>query len=137
MRTHITTTIDLSGPFFTKDPALVLSQNVELMMAAIAKEGEEDVRAQMQAGESTRAPLSFGGRVAERLRGRVTSLQHNPWHRTAIVSPSREGLSPKDAIALYAAASRIESKSHPFRTTTNRLRRAKAVNTAELTRGLE
>jgi hypothetical protein len=48
----------MDGPFFRKDPALTFRQNVRVMMDAVAAEGEKDVRAQYQAGEARRRPIS-------------------------------------------------------------------------------
>lgn len=132
----IVTTISLEGPLFTHDPAKTFQQNVEVLMAEVAKQGEEDVRAKMQQGEGGRDELSIGGRVSERVRGRVESLSGKHWRRTAVVGPDRTGLDAKDAIALFAAASRIEGETRPFKRSLARMRRAKTVTAPELMRGL-
>ncbi len=134
----ITTTIDVSGPFFTHDPAKTFLGNVHTLLEAIAQEGQQDVDAQLEASESGRAPLASGkGRVRDFVRGRVESIGGKPWHLNVVISPDRSGLDARDAIGLYAAASRIEGREHVFRRTTTRLRRGNALNRAELTKGLE
>lgn len=132
----IVTTISLEGPLFTHDPALSFQQNVERLMLEVARQGEEDVKAKMEQGEGDRAELSIGGRVRDRVRGRVTSLNGKHWRRTAVVGPDRSGLSADDAIALFAAASRIEGESKPFKRSLARMRRAKTITAPELMRGL-
>lgn len=132
----ISSHIDASGPFFTKSVEGTLAENVMAMMEGLAREGEADLRQQFAQGESARAELSFGGRVSEHVKGRVRSLTDAPWHRWAVISPERTGAA-KSSVALYAAASEIESQIHAVRHTTYALRRSKAAQVAELTRGLE
>lgn len=134
---RIATTISYKGPFFERDVNKTLAENVRLMMEGIAREGEEDVKAQLEATAANRAPLSIGGRVSERIEGRIHSLANAPWWQNAVISPSRSGLGAREAIALYAGASRVEGETGIIKRTTTRLRRAKAVQLAELTRGLD
>jgi hypothetical protein len=134
-----TTTIDLSGPFFTKDPRKTFRPNARVMLKAIEEEGEADVRAQLRAGESGRVPISHGvtpNRVSAHVVGRVASLTGKPWQVTAVVSVNNSGFSRQEGIALMAAASRVERETHAFRKTTNRLRRSRKANAAELLKGL-
>ena len=136
-RTPITTTIDLSGPFFTKDPRRTFLQNVRDLMDVIAREGEADVKAQLRQGEPARAPLSAGlspARVSGHVRGRVSSLSGRRWAYTAVVSVNNSGLSKKQGIALMAAAAVVERRTGAFKRTGTRLR--KAVKRADLTKGL-
>ena len=129
--------ISLSGPFFERDPRKTFRQNARVMMQRIEEEGEGDVRQQMEAGESGRAEISHDmGRVSQHVVGRVVSLTGKPWQVTAVISVNNSGFSPAEGIALMAAASRVESETHAFRRTTNRLRRARAVNAAELLKGI-
>lgn len=135
--------IDVSGPFFTRDPELTFRQNVRVLMAAIASEGAEDVRQQLRQGESGRAEISartaFGsmGRVSHHIVGRVHNLRGRPWAVTAVVSVNNSRWTKQQGIALMAAASELEGRLHAFRKTTNRLRRGRAVNRAELLKGLK
>jgi len=138
-RNSVTTTISFGGPFFAHDPSRTFRQNVRVMMDAVAAEGEADVRAQLAAGESHRAPVRALGRDARvRLHvvGRTKSLEGKRWAVSAVVSPLNQGFTKRGGKALMAAASEIEGRDHIFRKTTNRLRRSRAVNSAELLKGL-
>jgi hypothetical protein len=134
-RRPIATTIKLDGPFFAPDRDRKFLANVHDLMAAIAEEGEADVRAQLQAGEGSRAPVRGvqPARVSGHIRGRVVSLQGKPWRYNAVVSPDTSNLSRKQAIAVMAAASRLESRTGAFKRTASRIR--KAVASVDLTRG--
>lgn len=138
MGTKITTTIDTSGPFFAKDPAKTFRQNVRVLMDAVAAEGEADVRAQITAGNSGRKPIAELGQdhVSAHVIGRTSNLRGRRWAVTAVVSVNNSGFSPKEGISLMAAASSVESQTHAFRRTTGRIRRARALNQAELLKGL-
>lgn len=140
MAGRFTTTITKEGPFFRNSPVLTFRQNVRKMMAAVAAEGAADVVGQMQVGESGRVPISRGiqpARVSGHVVGRVAGISGKPWAVTAKVSALGAGLSRTDAIALHAAAATIERRDHPFRRTAGRLRRSRAVNQAELLKGLQ
>jgi len=136
------TTIDTSGPFFTKDPRKTFRQNIRTMMARVAEEGEQDIQAQQHAGESGRAPISYssagwsGDRVSDHVVGRVESLRGKPWQVTAVISVNNSGFSTSQGIALMAAHAEVERQTHAFRRTTGRLRRSRKVNAAELLKGL-
>jgi hypothetical protein len=138
-RTTFATTIDMTGPFFRTDPARTFRQNVRVMMDAIASEAAADVIAQQQQTEGGRAPIRGvqPARVSAHVVGRTSSLAGRRWAVTAKVSVLPRGLSRKQAIALAAAASRVEGETHAFRRTTSRMRRAKAINQAELLKGLQ
>ena len=129
----------LTGPFFTKDPRLTFRQNARVMLAAIADEGETDVKVQMEAGESGRKPISTRvtpNRVAGHVVGRVKGMSGKPWAVTAVVSVNNSGFTKAQGKALMAAASRVEGEVHAFRKTTNRLKRSRKINAAELLKGL-
>lgn len=136
-RKAITTTIDLSGPFFRNDPGKTFRQNVRLLMERIAEEGEADVTAQLRAGESSRAPIRrLGDRVSDHVIGRTRSLTGKRWAVSAVVSVNNSGLSQAQGISLMAAAASVEQRTRACRRTTSRLRRARAVNRAELLKGI-
>lgn len=133
------TSIDLSGPFFEKDPAKTFRQNVRVMLAALAEEGEEDVKGALRLGQFGRAPISAGvtpARVADHVKGRVRSLKGKPWAMNAVVSVNNSGLSQRQGKALMAAASKLEGQTHAFRRTTSRLKRSRKINERELLKGL-
>lgn len=139
-RRKIASTIDVSGPFFTNDPRKTFRQNARVMLAAIAAEGEADVKVQLVSAQGVRSPLRYptarGIRVSDHVVGRVKSLSGKPWQVTAVVSVNASGASTRQAIGLMAAASYIERRNHVFRRTTSRLRKAKKLNAAELLKGI-
>lgn len=138
-RTRVTTTIDLSGPLFAKDPAKTFRQNVRDLMDAVVEQGERDVVAQLRAGEAARRPMRgiSPDRVSGHVRGRTSNLAGRRWAVSGVVSVNNRGFSPKQGITLMAAAARLEQKTHAFRKTTARLRRARGVNLDELLKGLD
>lgn len=122
------TTIDLSGPFFQGDPGKKLSDNIQTMLEAVAKEGERDVKAQASSHVYTGAFL--GG-----IKGRVHSEGGRHWLRTAVVSQTHVYPWPNGGNRQYRGG-KLEARYHMFRTTASRLRRSAAVNRAELTKGM-
>jgi hypothetical protein len=138
MATKITTTIQKTGPFFAKDPGKTFRQNARILMAAVAFEGERDVRAQMQAGNARRRPISrLGGHASDHVLGRTAGISGRPWAVSAVVSVRNTGFSPIQGVSLMAAASRVEQETHAFRRTTSRIRRSRAANLEELLKGIE
>lgn len=134
------TTIDLSGPFFTHDPRKTFRQNVKVLMDRLAEEGERDVKAKMRSGESRRRELSthiYPGRVSGHVIGRTKSLKGKNWEVTAVVSVNNSRFSKAEGTALMAGASNVERQTKAFRKMTARMRRAKALNTVELLKGLK
>jgi hypothetical protein len=120
--------VDFTGPFFTKDPAKTLRQNIADMMDRLAAEGERDVKQQIS---------GYTGWTHSRVRGRTSSLGGKRWAVTAVISTDTSGMSARDAIRTKAAAASIERRFHPFRRTSTALRRARAVVAANLTKGME
>jgi hypothetical protein len=116
--------VDMTGPFFRRDPVKTWRDNVKDFMDEVAALGEAEVKAQLRQGEGIRAPLSVGGRVSNYVVGRTSSLSGKRWAVTAVVSPRPSG-SRREAIAVMAAASEIEAREHVFRTASARLKRAK------------
>lgn len=138
MGRRFATTIDLKGPFFTKDPTKTFEANIRVLMDAVSREAESDIKAGMQQGERGRRPISLvGGRVSGRVRGRTASLAGKRWKVTAVASVSTQGLGRREAVAVMAAASSVEGRAHAFRRTTGRMRRARALNVVELLKGLQ
>ena len=138
-RKGVVTTIDMSGPFFKHDPGKTFRQNIRVLMDALSEEGESDVKAQLKAGEGDRYRISNAvkpSRVSGHVVGRTTNLRGKPWEVTAVVSVQNAGFTKKQAVSLMAAASWVESQTHAFRKTTNRLRRARKINAAELLKGI-
>ena len=142
-------TIDYSGPFFTKDPGKTFEENIDAMMKAMAMEAWKDVRAQIYQRQP-QMPYWTGfstKRIARRMihpwkTGRAYSLvwastdglPGRPEARAA--SGNRSQFRGNAAAIVHAAQATIEARWHPYRKTTNRLRRSRAVNRAELTKGM-
>ena len=127
------TTIDLSGPFFEADPSKRLFANIRIMLEAIAKEGEADVRAQFPVGGigDPHPGLGQSGVI-----GRVVSLSGKPWRVTAVISEQHVYPWANGGQKQYRGG-RLEARRHMFRTTKGRISHSRAVNMAELTKGLE
>lgn len=138
MAPRTTTTIDVSGPFFTKNIEATLAANARTMMAALAAEGERDVVAQLRSGQSTRDPIAaLADHVADHAKGRVRGVQTGTaWKLHAVISVNNIGFSKEEGTSLMAAAATVEREIHAFRRTTSRLKRARAAQIAELTKGL-
>jgi hypothetical protein len=143
MPSRFITTIDKTGPFFTKDPAKTFRQNARSMMRAIALEGQTDVIAQLLVSQSGRAEISVASVTPRRVAAHVAaSVPYTPGQTKAgtIISHvyvPNFGYSPKEGRSLMAAYSEVERETGAFKRTTGRLRRAKAINRAELLKGLE
>lgn len=127
--------VELSGPFFTRDPRLTVRQNIRNMMDAVAAEMEQGVKAELEA-KSGSIP-GWTGWTRDHVVGRTHSLAGKRWALTAVVSANTDGMGASDAIRTKAAASRLERRFHPFRKIAGRTRRARAVLAADLTRGLD
>lgn len=122
------TTIDLSGPFFQYDPRKRLGENIQTMLEAVAEEGEQDVKAQAVGHQVT-------GTFYQGIRGRVVSRAGRHWRRTAVVSQTNVYPWPSGGEKQYRGG-KLEARYHWFRKTKTRLNRSRAVNTAELTKGM-
>ena len=134
---RITSTIDYSGPFFENDPGKTFRQNGRRMIEAVVKEGAIDVIHTLMSGESSRAPIrALGGRVHEHVFDRVESLAGKPWQVTGVISINNSGFSAAEGISLMAAAAVLERKTKAFARARRALLRARAVNVAELLRGI-
>jgi hypothetical protein len=128
------TTIDFDGPFFTSDPLKQFDDNVDEMLKAMAREGVEDVRAQVESHRGD-MPGSVGWS-----QSRVAVRSNFPWREGrgySLLWTSTKGMGKQEATRTMAAMSTIEGRWHPFRITKNRLNKSKAVNNAELTKGFE
>ena len=129
--------VEMRGPFFTRDPAKTFRQNVRTLMLEVANEGAKRVIARLRAGEDKRRPLSIGGRVADLVEGRTHSLRGKAWLVTAVVSVNTAGRTAAEATAILAGAARIESREHPFRRVTSEIRSSRAANLSELLKGID
>lgn len=156
MATRTSVKMGLSGPFFTKNVQATMQDNIRLMMQAMEEEGARYAIEELRAGESGRAPIaafdstrrhrtagrlatvtSGGDRSASHIKGRVASVSGKRWTYHATISINNIGFSRAQGISLMAAAAQAERETQAFKRTAARLRASRAVNAAELTRGLE
>jgi hypothetical protein len=141
MGKRLYTTIDTTGPFFTKMPGATFRANARSMLRQMALEGEQDIKANLKAGESNRAVISNKVKPV-RVSGHVRAgIPYTPGKsKTGVIKVNvyvpNVGFSPKEGRALMAAYSRVEAQTHAFRRTTARLRKAKAINVRELLKGI-
>jgi len=130
----IKTRVDFKGPFFERDPRKTCRANVMDMMDALAAEGKDAVQQEI-AANAGRMPR-YTGHTRDATRGRTKSLKGKRWQLHAVVSTDTSGMDRAAAIRTKAAAASIERRFHPFRRVAGRMRRARAVISANLTKGL-
>jgi hypothetical protein len=140
-RPRLYTTIDTSGPFFTKNPGKTFRANARSMLRQMALQGEADIRQQLAAGDAARQPISNKvqpAHVSGHVRAGIpfTADKAKTGRIQVNVYVPNQGFTAKQGKALMAAYSRVEAETHAFRRTTQRLRRSKKVNAAELLKGL-
>lgn len=130
--------IDVSGPFFRRDPEKTLMENIHKMMQAFAEEGADAARTGLASGSGNRALIrELGDRVADHAIGRTQSLSGREWYVAAVVQVLNKGFSPRQATSLMAAAAEVESETHAIADVARQLRSSRAVIRANLTEGLE
>lgn len=139
------TGVTLEGPFFTKDPGKTLRGNVRDLMDALAESGEHDVEGVVDA-HITPHPWYE--------RGRTESLAGKQWDDWARISPDTRGMSAAEAVRTMAilagrhngtgtdgrdrgTTKGVEPQWHPYGNARRNIFRARALLTADLTRGLE
>lgn len=127
-----------SGPFFRGNPRQTWRRNIRNLMGRVAQIGAQDVAEGLRAGQADRQPLRGiePSRVADWVHGRTISRAGRQWQVTAVVSIDTRGLSRRQARQVMAAASLLESRQHPFRRTTSRLRRVRRMLEDGLLEGL-
>lgn len=127
--------VELSGPFFTKDPSKTLLENVQAMLEAVSREGETMARSLTP----VRTGFTQSGIV-----GRVQSMTGKKWLMTSIISQQHvfpwaghgaRGFSGRGEAAYRGG--KLEAKLHMFRQTAQALRSSRAVREANLAKGLE
>lgn len=119
--------ITLEGPFFERDVRRTFRQNIRTFVAAVAKEGEASVQAQLR-------PVS--SRVAAGAKARVTSLSGRPWEVSATISPTY--IYPwKNGGQRQYRGGKLAGRVPAFRRTAAAMRRARPSLAAQLIRGLE
>lgn len=120
------TTIVLTGPFFKTQPSLTFRKNVRVMLESMEEEGTSDVQVQY--------PVLTGAGQAG-VVGRVHSLAGRPWALTFVISEQHVYPWPHGGMKQYRGG-KTEARRHMYRTTASRLRKSRAVNNAELAKGL-
>lgn len=133
--TRVTTKIDLSGNFFTRNPGKTLRQNVRDMNDALADWMETEVKNAI-AGNAGQMP-NWTGWSRDHIRGRTVSRVGKRWGTWAVVSAYTEGMTKADAIRTKAAAASIERRWHPFRRVKSGVYRSRPLITANLSKNLE
>lgn len=89
--------IELSGPFFERDPRLQWRDNVKAFMDRVADIGEAEVQRRLSRGASAAA-------TRDHVVGRTRALSGRRWACTARVSVSTAGLIAPAAIRRQAIA---------------------------------
>ena len=134
-QTRTTAKVELSGPFFTKDPGKTFRGNVRDMMDKLAEAMEDEVRRQIVSHEGQMP--NWTGWSASRVRGRTKSVTGKRWGTTAVVSSYTADLNAKDAKRTKAAGVTIEARWHPYRSVKSGIYRSRPLLTADLAKGLE
>lgn len=125
-----------TGPFFAHDPVKTFGENVTRQIEGVTDAAARTVAAQLRVGQGGRQPVSrIGGRVADRVIGRVKALDGKAWRATGRVSLDVSGLSPVDRLALFAAGARVEARTHAFRQANAAV--ARQLKSDELLKGLK
>ena len=119
-------TIDLSGPFFERDPGRTVRGNIREMLEGLAEEGERIVT-------SLWPVLTGAGRAGT--RGRAESLAGKPWFLHAVVSATHIYPWPGGGPKQYRGG-RVEAKVGMFRRTATAIRSSRAM-LSDLTLGLD
>lgn len=132
---RVTSEVELSGPFFRRDPGKTLRGNVRDLMDALADSMESDVRSEISAHASSMP--GYSGWTWAHTIGRTVSRTGKRWGTWARVSAYTENLDAKDAKRTKAAAATIEARWHPWRKAKSNVYRARALLRADLTKGLD
>lgn len=120
--------VKFTGPFFQRDPSLSFVLNVQAMLEAVAKEGQEAVQSLYPVGPT--------GHGKAGVYGRTKSLTGKKWYAVAVISQTHVYPWPAGGAKQYRGG-KTEAKHHMFRTVTQQLRASRAVLHANLTKGIE
>jgi hypothetical protein len=134
MGRRIVTTIQRTGPFFEHDPERTFLANAQLMMEGIAREGEADVQAQVMPHSRTRVFESGVVGRTHRLDGLAFRMPTAVVSQTHVYEWKNHRTAP--AGAQYRGG-KFERKFGFFGRTFRRVRSMRALNVAELLRGLQ
>lgn len=127
--------VELSGPFFTRDPGKTLYANIGEMLTELGEELQEGVRSDI-AGHEGDMPY-WTGWSEDHVLGYTTSrLTGKHWATWAAVGSVTAGMDRDKAIRTKAAAASIERRFHPFRRAKSAVYHARAILSADLAKGL-
>ena len=132
----VRTKVDLSGPFFERNPKATVQKNVMDFLDKLAEYGQARVQKAIE-GKRGKMPYSKGwtrDHVVGRTRAEL-ARGGKRWVTTAVVSANTDGMTRKDAIRTLAAASSIEGRWRPFKSAAFAM--AAKSRGVDLTRGLE
>ena len=128
--------IELSGPFFVRDPRKTVRANIRLMLDGLSDELGEAVKGDIVSHQG--AMPNWTGWTLDHTYGYTTSPRTGKhWELWAAVATVSAGMDKKQAIRTKAAAATIEARWHPFRRGKSAVYRARALISANLTKGLE
>lgn len=130
---YVTTKVELSGDFFTKDPERTIRENIGDMLEALSVEMESQVKREIA---SHNMPRSVGWSYAHTVGYVVSPKTGRHWRYWAAVGALTTGMDKKDAKRTKAAAASIERRWHPYRRVKSGVYRARAVVSADLSKGL-
>ena len=125
--------VELSGPFFTRDPRKTFRGNARVLLTAIAEEGEKATKA--------RAPYYTGAggdpdaHIRDYIQGRMKSLTGKPWVLTSVVSSLFHRYNTYNG-RHYGYGQRLERKTRFFRRGIATIRKQRREAT-QLLKGLE
>lgn len=133
---NVTTKIELSGHFFERNPGKTLYKNIGDMLQGLSGEMERLVADDIRSHEGS-MPY-WTGWSADHVKGYTTSpTTGKHWTLWAAVGSVTAGMDRKQAIRTKASAATIERRWHPYRRVKSAVYRARAVISADLTKGLE
>lgn len=118
--------IDLTGPFFRRDPEKTITENVHQMVEGLAIEGERIVKV----GWSN----SIRGRGG--VVGRASSVSGKPWTFHATVTPEFTYPWPHGGVKRYRGG-RNKRRNRAFKDAYYRMRSARLQLGVNLTKGIE
>jgi hypothetical protein len=122
-----TKSVTYTGPLFTHDPSKTFRANARVMLKAMADEGQALAR-------DTWPTLTGEGRAGT--IGRVQSLSGRPWALYMVVSAQHVYAWPHGGAKQYRGG-KVEAKRHMFRRAATSLRSSRALNRAELAKGMD
>lgn len=119
--------VDLSGPFFQRDPSKTFAENIRHMLEGVAQEGERIASA---------AYPVYTGAGRSGVKGRVASLSGRKWYSAAVISETHVYDWPGGGSKQYRGG-KTEARHHMFGQAASALRSSRAVLAANLTAGIE